>query len=713
MKNILLPLILIVLPYLLQAQCGNVLDELTLNQATPGLTALSPGAKFGHSPVAIGDLDGDGLSEIAIGAPEDDSTGVGKGIVYILFLDVLGNVNQSVKIGEGIGGLQASISGDAWFGYAIDSLGDFDGDNVPDLLVGAPRQNELVTRDGAVFILLLKADGTVKNHYKISQTTGNLNQFLQLDDRFGQGVARLGDLDGDSIPEIAVGIAGLSANSPGAVFTLFLNADGTVKPNGAKKIIPGLFGFSGPLGAGDQFGSSLSNMGDLDGDGIVDLAVGCPRNDASGTDMGSVWILFLNADGSVKASQNISKGLGGFTGNASNNGWLGTGVSRMEDLDGDGVDELLVGEPLGNEGGSNHGRIWIMYMNIDGTVKAQDSIGDLSGNFSGSLFINDFFGWGVGGLGDWDGDGLQEIIVGTPGSDDGMNNTGKAWILTLEGCMTTPTFTCQDWEPGADFQWVQVADTSGEVQFQNVSTGDSSASWTWTFGDGDTLFGSVDSIVTHVYDSSGTYDVCLISQVDSMGLMCQDTFCLTISVSILDPLTCADLDIQSNFLWDGFLWEDPVMFIDQSTGGDRTQSLWLFGNGTDSLLATPGDSVSYTYPAPGVYTACLVVIADTMGLVCRDTFCQSVEVIINSNDPVASWRIQGISPHPDGTGLLLHAEGILPALLDISMVDLQGRGVPISWDRGNQIATPELSRGLYILSFSWNRHQQIVKYWQE
>ncbi|MEL7065783.1 MAG: integrin alpha, partial [Bacteroidota bacterium] len=334
-----------------------------------------------HSPVAIGDLDGDGLSEIAIGAPEDDSTGVGKGIVNILFLDVLGNVNQSVKIGEGIGGLQASISGDAWFGYAIDSLGDFDGDNVPDLLVGAPRQNELVTRDGAVFILLLKADGTVKNHYKISQTTGNLNQFLQLDDRFGQGVARLGDLDGDSIPEIAVGIAGLSANSPGAVFTLFLNADGTVKPNGAKKIIPGLFGFSGPLGAGDQFGSSLSNMGDLDGDGIVDLAVGCPRNDASGTDMGSVWILFLNADGSVKASQNISKGLGGFTGNASNNGWLGTGVSRMEDLDGDGVDELLVGEPLGNEGGSNHGRIWIMYMNIDGTVKAQDSIGDLSGNF--------------------------------------------------------------------------------------------------------------------------------------------------------------------------------------------------------------------------------------------------------------------------------------------------------------------------------------------
>ncbi|MEO0638861.1 MAG: integrin alpha, partial [Bacteroidota bacterium] len=147
MKNILLPLILIVLPYLLQAQCGNVLDELTLNQATPGLAALSPGAKFGHSPVAIGDLDGDGLSEIAIGAPEDDSTGVGKGIVNILFLDVLGNVNQSVKIGEGIGGLQASISGDAWFGYAIDSLGDFDGDNVPDLLVGAPRQNELVTRD--------------------------------------------------------------------------------------------------------------------------------------------------------------------------------------------------------------------------------------------------------------------------------------------------------------------------------------------------------------------------------------------------------------------------------------------------------------------------------------------------------------------------------------------------------------------------------------
>ena len=70
---------------------------------------------------------------------------------------------------------------------------------------------------------------------------------------------------------------------------------------------------AGSIGSGDKFGSSVAHLGDLDGDGINDLAVGSYKDDDGGADRGAVYVLFLNADGTVKAEQKISDTLGGFT----------------------------------------------------------------------------------------------------------------------------------------------------------------------------------------------------------------------------------------------------------------------------------------------------------------------------------------------------------------------------------------------------------------
>ena len=107
----------------------------------------------------------------------------------------------------------------------------------------------------------------------------------------------------------------------GAVWILFLNPDGTLK--GEQRISALSGNFAGSLSNYDHFGSALAGLGDLDGDGLVDLAVGAPDDDDSNFDKGAVWVLFLNADGSVKTHQKISALEGGFGGAG------GTGRRRL------------------------------------------------------------------------------------------------------------------------------------------------------------------------------------------------------------------------------------------------------------------------------------------------------------------------------------------------------------------------------------------------
>jgi len=207
--------------------------------------------------------------------------------------------------------------------------------------------------------------------------------------------------------------------------------DGTVKGYQEINDIEG--GFTGVLDDNDRFGSSLASLGDVDGDGVMDLAVGAYGDSDSGASRGAVWVLFLNADGTVQGHQKINDTEGDFTGTLDDVELFGISVSAPGDLDGDQVPDLLVGEQRDDDGGSERGAVWVLFLNANGTVKGHQKISDTEGGFSGTLDDSDHFGTSVASLGDLDGDGTTDLVVGAYQDDDGGENRGAAWILFMNG----------------------------------------------------------------------------------------------------------------------------------------------------------------------------------------------------------------------------------------------------------------------------------------
>ncbi|MCH7720800.1 MAG: FG-GAP repeat protein, partial [Planctomycetes bacterium] len=190
-------------------------------------------------------------------------------------------------------------------------------------------------------------------------------------------------------------------------------------------------GFTGILDDGDVLGWAVGSLGDLDGDGVIDLAVGAPRDDDGGNGRGAVYILFLNADGTVKAEQKISDTEGGFNGRLDDVDAFGTSVASLGDLDADGVGDLAVGAYLDDDGGNDRGAVWVLFLNTDGTVKSHQKISDTEGGFTGILDDSDVLGFSVASLGDLDGDGVADLAVGAFGDDDGGFSRGAVWVLFL------------------------------------------------------------------------------------------------------------------------------------------------------------------------------------------------------------------------------------------------------------------------------------------
>ncbi len=351
---------------------GTVKSHQKISDTAGGFAGtLSDGDVFGSSVAALGDLDGDGVVDLAVGAPDDDDGGSARGSVWVLFLNVDGTVKSHQKISALDGAFTGVLDDGDTFGSAVAALGDHDGDGTLDVAVGASGDGDGGVQHGAVWMLFLDVDGTVKSHQKISDTAGGFTGELLNADFFGYSAALLGDLDGDGVGDLAVGAAeaGFFGHkgvppSPGAVWILFLNANGTVKSH--RKIGDGIGGFDGDLDDFDRFGRGLTALGDLDNDGLSELGVGAPDDDDGGitafAEHGAVWVLFLAADGTVRAHRKISETQGGFTGDLDRFDRFGTALAPLGDLDGDGVGELAVGAPEDGDGGTGHGAVWVLFL---------------------------------------------------------------------------------------------------------------------------------------------------------------------------------------------------------------------------------------------------------------------------------------------------------------------------------------------------------------
>jgi hypothetical protein len=349
-----------------------------------------------------------------------------------------GNTDTRVRVGDeqkisaNSGNFNGDLDNGDQFGSAVADPGDLEGDGVRDLAVGTPFDDDDGNDRGALWMLFMDDNGRVDQEQKISSNAGGFGGNLNDDDLFGSAVAGIGDLNGDGVFDLAVGVPGgdEGGTDRGEAWILFLDDRGRVRQQ--QQIAHSAGGFGGDLDNNDRFGSAIADIGDVNGDGIRDLAVGAPNDDDDSDNAGAVWILMMRTDGRVASWQKISRDAGGFNGDLNAGDNFGAAIAGVGDLDNDGTPDVAIGAPGSDDGGTDRGEVWIAFLDAGGRVRQQQQIAGGAGGFDGNLDNSDAFGSAIADIRDVNGDGIRDLAVGTPNDDDGSDNAGAVWILMMK-----------------------------------------------------------------------------------------------------------------------------------------------------------------------------------------------------------------------------------------------------------------------------------------
>ena len=412
---------------------GQVDNVLLISENEGGFESdLGGDVFFGSAVHDLGDPDGAGpaMTTLAVGAPLDEGQGPSAGAVWVVFL----GPGLTVTHEEKLEGPLLTPRPQDQFGSALVS-GRPSGPELF-LYVGAPGADDGGSDAGAVWVLplSLSADTVAINQVtRLSAIEGNVETGIDEGDLFGQAVASLGDLDGDgsAVRTLAVGAPGDDdeAEDAGAVWLLFLDADDAVIR--FRKLSAASVSLNNQLDADDRFGSALASL-DSDGDGVADeLAVGAPGDDDGSPNAGAVWVFTVHEDGPGNFPRKLSA-FGSPLDGLDADDRFGSALASL-DSDGDGVaDRLAVGAPGDDDGSPDAGAVWLL-LNLGGSADFPWKLSAASALLTDQLDAEDEFGSAVAGLGDLDGDSIDELAVGAPEDDDAKkNNAGAVYVLFLK-----------------------------------------------------------------------------------------------------------------------------------------------------------------------------------------------------------------------------------------------------------------------------------------
>jgi len=437
------------------AQVGSVLREARLPEpVSPFDTA------FGSSLSSLGDLDGDGFQDLAVGAPIDRDGGgpfhFSKGAVWILFLDGDGAVARMAKISELSGGFTGTLTFGCQFGANLSAIGDLDGDGRQELVVSANDPARL-------YLLFLNADGSVRAQRELFHTDPVFGGEMDAERDFIGCVAPFYDVDHDGVPDFlwGSGVDDVGAENTGALWIVRMNSDGTLKA--ASRIASGQGGFTASLEADALFGVSARRIGDVDGDGVEDLGVIDGAGDTAPG--GRLWVLFLDADAHVLGQRATTAAEIDMRWNSGPGVLNVSSIGRLEavsDLDGDGVRELA----LGADFYLRKGGVALVFLARDGSMRKRLAIGNGTAGLAEDADRNDL-GESFQFLGDVDGDGVDDLAVGDVARARG--DLGWVSVLALapdairNGLGLNPLTLSEHAEPALGSAWKLELDCGGHA----------------------------------------------------------------------------------------------------------------------------------------------------------------------------------------------------------------------------------------------------------
>jgi hypothetical protein len=241
-------------------------------------------------------------------------------------------------------------------------------------------------------------------------------------DLYGTSVAMVGDVNGDGFADMVIGAPANGATDAGAAYLVL----GDVNGWGLRRLAnqsPSVK-YTGQS-AGDRAGTSVAAAGDVNGDGFDDFLVGSPaRNDGLGANQGSAYLVLGSA---TPTAANLSTQIK--YGGESAGDLAGSSTSAAGDVNGDGFADFLVGSPARNDGaGANQGAAYLVLGSAAPSAANLSAFLTYSGEAAGDLA-----GTSLGAVGDYNGDGLADYLVGSPG------NTGSAGAAYLVQGNLVPT----------------------------------------------------------------------------------------------------------------------------------------------------------------------------------------------------------------------------------------------------------------------------------
>jgi hypothetical protein len=383
--------------------------------ATPSWTAESNqansdyGLSVGRSIASAGDVNGDGYSDIIIGAYSFDNGQTDEGKVFVYLGSATGLAATAAWSAEG-------GQDSAYFGFSVAGAGDVNNDGYDDILVGA-------TGLGKAFLYLGSAAGPSLSPNWNSGTVAGCSQI-------GFSLASLGDVNNDDFSDIILGSPYCSngETNEGRALIYYGAAAGPVgSPNWTYESNQ----------ASAHFGISVAGAGDVNNDGHDDVIVGASIYDNGQNNEGRAY-LFLGGAGGVSGGPAWTAESDQDTPNGEFGALFGESVAGVGDIDGDSFDDVLVGASGYDRSASvkDSGRVYLFNGSAAGLVAAPSRI------LQPGIVTSDFCGRSVAGAGDVNGDGYADVIFACHAYDNGQLDEGKAFVYNGEAFPTpTPTHT--------------------------------------------------------------------------------------------------------------------------------------------------------------------------------------------------------------------------------------------------------------------------------